>query len=112
MSETTPSFFTSDEYLPGTDVLIFSNKGKFIENHLKILLSIGFVPITATTLEAAVALLRMTVIELAIVDEETGSRKLRAFWDGSGRRGKAFRFWLLARDQTTCCGARRWNWEL
>jgi DNA-binding response OmpR family regulator len=89
MSETIPRFFTSDEHLPDTEVLIFSSNAKFIDNHFNMLLSLGFVPITVTTLEAAVVILRMTVIELVIVDEETGVPETQSLlgWVRDNRQG-------------------------
>ncbi len=70
MSETTQNYLTSDTHEIGSSVLIFSSDKGFIDHHRTILLSIGFVPITVNTLEAAVAILRMLVIELVIVDED------------------------------------------
>lgn len=72
MSETTPRFPIPNAYNPGFDVLIFSRDTSFVDHHRTILLSVGFVPIPAATLEEALAILRMTVIDLVIVDEETG----------------------------------------
>lgn len=68
---TTKSIYP-ETYIPGSDVLILSSNREFIKHHREILRSIGFVPITATSLEAALAVLRMVVIELVIVDEEGG----------------------------------------
>lgn len=68
----TARFPTPDTYNPGFDVLIFSRDKSFLEHHRASLLSIGFVPITATTLEASLAVIRMTVIDLVIADEEAG----------------------------------------
>ncbi|MEJ2009379.1 MAG: response regulator [Acidobacteriota bacterium] len=65
-------FSIPDPYTPGLDVLIFSNNLGFISHHRSILLSIGFVPIIATTLKATLAVLRSTALELVIVDEEAG----------------------------------------
>jgi len=65
-------FSVEEQYLPGLDVLVFSNDLGFITHHGSILLSIGFVPIVATTLKATLATLRSKAIELVIVDEEAG----------------------------------------
>ena len=65
-------FSVQEHHSPGLDVLIFSNDLGFISHHRSILLSIGFVPIVATTLEATLAVLRLTAIELVIVDEGAG----------------------------------------
>jgi len=67
-----PKSLIPAQLLPGCDVLIFSNDLGFITHHRSILLSIGFVPIVATTLEAALAVLRLIAIELVIVDEGAG----------------------------------------
>jgi DNA-binding response OmpR family regulator len=72
MSKITQKSPIPDVGLPGSDVLIFSSDKGFIEFHRAVLLSIGFVPITAATLDVAFVILRVMVIELAIVDEEAG----------------------------------------
>lgn len=83
MSETTPESPNRNAYLPGSNVLVFSNDKGFIDHHRSILLSIGFVPITATTLDAALTVLRIMVIELVIVDEQAGTYEtLRALKQG------------------------------
>lgn len=68
-------FSVQEQYLPGLDVLVFSNDLGFISHHRSILLSIGFVPIVATTLKATLAVLRSQTIELVIVDEEAGPQE-------------------------------------
>lgn len=73
MSETTQRSAIPEAHLPGSDVLIYSSDKRFIHHHRAILLSIGFAPIAVTTLEAALAALRVMVIELVIVDEEAGA---------------------------------------
>ena len=72
MSEATQKSRIPDTQMPGSNVLILSSDRGFIDHHRAILVSIGFTPITAPTLEAALAVLRLMVIELVIVDEETG----------------------------------------
>jgi two-component system response regulator RegA len=73
MSETTQNYLTADTCELGSNVLIFSGDKSFIDHHRAILLSIGFVPITVQTLEAALAILRVMAPELAIVDECVGA---------------------------------------
>ena len=73
MSQTTQNYFTPDTNEIGSNVLVFSSDGSFIDHHRAIVLSIGFVPITVHTLEAALAILRVMAIELAILDEGAGA---------------------------------------
>lgn len=84
MSEMTARFPVPNTYNPGFDVLIFSGTKPFIDHHRTILLSVGFVPITANTLEAALAILRMTVIDLVIVDEATGVSETLKILESAG----------------------------
>ncbi len=56
----------------GCPVLIFSSDEDFVDHHRRTLLSLGFVPITAATAEAALAVLRLSVIALVVVDEDEG----------------------------------------
>ena len=63
----------------GCPALIFSSDWDFIDHHHRILSSLGFIPIAATTPEAALAVLRLEVIALVVVDEGDGltsSRKV------------------------------------
>lgn len=62
-----------ESYIPGSDVLIFSSNPEFVEHHREILLSIGLVPVMAPTLGTALAILRLMLIELVIVDGEAGA---------------------------------------
>ena len=87
MSEATPKSLSPGTYLPGSDVLIFSNDKGFIDHHRTILLSIGFAPITVGTLEAALAVLRVIAIELVIVDEESGALESRSILKGAMDNG-------------------------
>lgn len=73
MSEATQKSRIPDTQMPGSNVLIVSSDRGFIDHHRAILVSIGFAPITAPTLEAALAVLRVTMVELAIVDDEAGT---------------------------------------
>lgn len=69
MSEASPKFLFPNVNAPGFDILIVSDDRAFIDHHRAILLSIGFVPIAASTVEAALTVLGMRIIELVIVDE-------------------------------------------
>jgi DNA-binding response OmpR family regulator len=71
MSETT-IFPIPNAYNHGFAVLIFSSDKSFVDHHRTILLSIGFVSITVAELEEALAILRLTAIDLVIVDRDAG----------------------------------------
>lgn len=73
MNQATPKPLLPETYVPGSDILIFSSDLEFVEHHREVLLSIGFVPIVAPTLGAALAILRVMLIELVIVDGEAGA---------------------------------------
>ena len=88
MSETTQNYLAPDTYEIGSNVLIFSSDRGFIDHHRAILVSIGFVPITVNTLEAALAILRMMVIELVIVDERAGVQETERILKRAGDDGQ------------------------
>jgi ActR/RegA family two-component response regulator len=88
MSQTTQNFFTPDTNEIGSTVLIFSSDGSFIDHHRAILLSIGFVPITVHTLEAALAILRVMAPELAIVDEGVGAVDIQRILKRAAENGQ------------------------
>ncbi len=88
MSETTQNYLAPDMYEIGSSVLIFSGDRGFIDHHRAILLSIGFVPITMNTLEAALAVLQVMVIELVIVDEGTGVLETQRILKRAGDDGQ------------------------
>ena len=67
-----PFVLNSSEDMPGCAVLIFSPDRSFIEHYCGMFMSLGFKPVIATTVEAAVALLRLLVVALVVVDEESG----------------------------------------
>lgn len=77
MSQAQQKPFIIGTYIPGIDVMVSSHDPEFIEHHRAILLSIGFAPITATNLDAALAILRVMAVELVIVDAETGPQETR-----------------------------------
>jgi ActR/RegA family two-component response regulator len=63
----------------GCVVLIFSKDRSFLDHYREIFVSLGFVPITATTAEAALAILRLMVVAFVVVDQSSGipeSRKI------------------------------------
>jgi len=62
----------SNEDSSACAVLIFSADRTFTKHYCGIFLSLGFTPVTATTTEAAIALLRLLVVTLVVVDEESG----------------------------------------
>lgn len=55
--------------LEGTLVLIVSNNREFLHNYRKRVMSIGLVPITASTLEGALSCLRILVVAFIIMDQ-------------------------------------------
>ncbi|MEJ2009276.1 MAG: hypothetical protein P8Z30_14165 [Acidobacteriota bacterium] len=76
--------FVPAPFNPGLDVVIFSSNWDFIDHHREVLLSIGFGPIAATTPEATLAVLRLTAIELVIVDERVGVPETRRILKQTG----------------------------
>lgn len=60
------------EHTPGCAVLIFSSDRGFVEHYFNMFNSLGLRPVPATTPEAAVAILRMLVVALIVVDEGRG----------------------------------------
>lgn len=88
MKRTQPKPFIVGPYLPGIDVMVYSNDAGFIDHHRAILLSIGFAPITATSVEMALAILRLMAIELVIVDGETGVPETRRIVKQARREGR------------------------
>lgn len=60
------------EDAPGCVVLIFSNDRSFINHYCKMFVSLGFKRLTATAPEATILLLRLLVVTLVILDQESG----------------------------------------
>lgn len=89
MSDATRKSHVPDTQLLGSDVLILSSDREFINHHREILLSIGFVPVTATTADAAIAVLHWMVIELVIVDEQIGVAETQDILDCSRSDGRS-----------------------
>lgn len=106
MSNVTPKPLLPESYIPGSDVLIFSSNAEFVEHHRAILLSIGFVPITAGTLGAALAILRLMLIELVIVDGEQGAAETHSILERA-RDGRP-NVPVLVVDQTSDEELGRW----
>lgn len=63
---------STPESAEGCVVLVYSTDRDFLEHYRGVFLSLGFVPITAATLEAAMAILRLMVIAFAVVDQSSG----------------------------------------
>ena len=56
----------------GCAVLIYTGDRSFLNYYRAMFLSLGFTPITATTPEAAVAILRLMIVAFVLVDAEDG----------------------------------------
>jgi len=78
MSDPVPKPLLPESYIPGSDILIFSGNPEFVEHHRAVLLSIGFVPIAANTMGAALAIMRLMLIELVIVDGEAETLEIQS----------------------------------
>ncbi|HET7212155.1 MAG TPA: hypothetical protein VFL79_01085 [Terriglobia bacterium] len=61
------------EDAPGCVVLIFSTDRGFLIRYCEMAISMGFKPLTASTPEAATALLRLLVMSLVVLDQESGT---------------------------------------
>lgn len=61
------------EDAPGCVVLIFSTDRGFLIRYCEMFISLGFKPLTASTPEAATALLRLLVMSLVVLDQESGT---------------------------------------
>lgn len=110
MSDTTPKLQLPDAQMLGSDVLILSSDRGFINHHREVLLSIGFVPVTATTVDAAIAVMRWMVIELVIVDEQIGVAETQNVLDYS--RGDVRSIPVLVVGQASDVELRRRALEL
>lgn len=66
--------FVLDGYedMPGCAVLIFSAERAFIEHYCGMFISLGFKPVAATTVDEAVAFLRLLVVAVVVVDRASG----------------------------------------
>jgi DNA-binding response OmpR family regulator len=60
------------EDVAGYAVLIFSTERSFLEYYRGMFISMGFITFTATTPEATLAILRLTVVAFVIVDQGSG----------------------------------------
>ncbi len=54
----------------GCAVLVYSSDRVFLDYYRTMVLSLGFTPVTATTPEAAVAILRLMIVASVVVDAE------------------------------------------
>lgn len=61
--------------------LIFSSNRDFFSYYREMFISLGFIPIIATTPEAAFAILRLTVVVFVIVDQDEGIFESRRVLD-------------------------------
>jgi DNA-binding response OmpR family regulator len=64
-----PLTANSGEDFQGCPVLIFSNDRGVLDYYRRMFANLGFAPVTATTAEAAVALLRLMIVAFVIVDQ-------------------------------------------
>lgn len=65
------------EDAPGCVVLIFSTDRGFSIHNCETFISLGFKPLTASTPEAATALLRLLVMSLVVLDQQSGTAECR-----------------------------------
>lgn len=72
MGRQVSEFSTRTEGAEGCVVLVFSTDRDFLEHYRGVFLSLGFVPITAATVEAALAILRLMVVAFVVVDQSSG----------------------------------------
>ena len=98
MSDTTRKSHFSDPQTLGSDVLIFSSDKGFINHHREILASIGFVPITATTVEAAIAVMGLMAVELVIVDEQDWGIDTRKILSQARSNGQSVPILVVSRQ--------------
>lgn len=61
---------TDDANYKGCAVLIYSGDREFLDYYRTMFLSLGLSPVTATTVEAAVAILRLVIVAYLVVDAE------------------------------------------
>ncbi|HET7213387.1 MAG TPA: response regulator [Terriglobia bacterium] len=61
----------------GSAVLIYSGDRTFLDYYRSMFLSLGLTPVTATTSEAAVAILRLVIVAYVVVDAEDGLEQCR-----------------------------------
>ena len=61
----------------GCVVLIFSTKDEFLEHYREVALSLGFVPMTVETPDAAIAILRLMVVAFVVIDQSSGIQATR-----------------------------------
>lgn len=61
----------------GSAVLIYSGDRAFLDYYRSMFLSLGLTPVTATTSEAAVAILRLVIVAYVVVDAEGGLERCR-----------------------------------
>ena len=73
MRQETQEVSDKHEDVAGCPVLIVSTDREFVSHYRGMLVPLGIQPITATTSEAALAVLRLTVVAFVVVDQEIGT---------------------------------------
>lgn len=61
----------------GCAILIYSRDRAFLDYYRAMFLSLGLAPVTATTSEAALAILRLVIVAYVVLDEEAGHEGCR-----------------------------------
>lgn len=72
MNPQTKKVSAQTEEARGRVVLLFSIRNEFLDHYQGIFLKLGFTPIRATTVEAALAILRLVVVVFIVVDQDSG----------------------------------------
>lgn len=75
--KTVPSKESEVADYKGCAILIYSDDRKFLDCYRAVFSSLGFTPITATTPEAATAILRLMIVTFVVADAEEGLEKCR-----------------------------------
>lgn len=57
------------EEVEGCVALIFSGDREFLDHYQELFMKLGFAPVTASTPEAALAILRLTIVTFVVVDQ-------------------------------------------
>lgn len=58
-------------------VLLYSSDTDFLDYYRRMFVSLGLTPLAATTPEAAMGMLRLTVVAFVVVDQDEGSKGCR-----------------------------------
>ena len=65
------------EDVKGCVVLVFSAERDFLDHYREVFLSLGLVPITATSVAAAIAILKLMVVAMVVIDQSSGTPAVR-----------------------------------